>query len=207
MITLYGFDKVNTLKVLMLLEEAGAAFKFVPINIRAGEQRAAEFLAINPNGKVPVIVDEAGFQLSESGAILIHLAERFDCCLAPKGEARDRAIEWLTYQLSTQGPTFGQIEYWAHLANPKQPNILAHFQAIGQKVLRQMDARLGHAPYFAGDTYSIADIAHYAWMTRLAVLGLSLDEFPNIERWMQDLAQRPTVQRAVAFEKGIQKNR
>lgn len=204
MITLYGFDTVNTLKVLILLEEIGAAYKLEPINIRTGEQHSAAFRAVNPNGKVPVIVDQAGFQLTESGAILIHLADRFDCGLAPKGTARDRALEWLTYQLSTQGPMFGQIEYWAHLAEPKQPDILAHFQKIGQKVLGQMDTRLSQTRYFAGEDFTIADIAHYAWMTRLAVLGLSLSDAPHITRWMDDLSQRPAIQRAVAFEKAIQ---
>lgn len=204
MITLYGFDTVNTLKVLILLEEIGAAYKLEPINIRTGEQHSAAFRAINPNGKVPVIVDHAGFQLTESGAILIHLADRFDCGLASKGTARDRALEWLTYQLSTQGPMFGQIEYWAHLAEPKQPGILAHFQKIGQKVFGQMDTRLSQTRYFAGEDFTIADIAHYAWMTRLGVLGLSLNDAPHITRWMDDLSQRPAIQRAVAFEKAIQ---
>lgn len=192
---LYGFDTVNTFKVLIMLEEIGRPYAFDPINIRAGEQHSPGFRALNPNGKVPVLVVEEEV-LVESAAILMFLADRSGFGLAKTGRQRQKGLEWLMFQASTQGPLFGQLEYWVELAGDPNPEMQRHYRAICQKILVQMESRLTQTAWFDGGDYSIADIAHYAWMMRASRLGLDLSDCPHVRAWMARIDKRPAVMRA-----------
>ena len=197
MITLYGYDTVNTLKVLIMLEEIGAPYKVAEVNIHRGAQRLPRFLQLNPNGRVPVVGDDAtGERITESGAILMALAERSGFGV-PSGE-QTKTLEWLAYQLSTQGPAFGQAEYWHRIAPNPPAAIARHYKLAAGRVLQQMENRLAATRYFAGQAYSIADIAFFGWTARAHRAGLSLAGLPHALRWHQTVACRPAVRRALA---------
>lgn len=196
MITYYGHDTINSLKVLMLLMEAELPFDFKPINIRKGEQKSQDFLSINPAGKVPVIVD-GDEVISESNAILMHLAEKTGW--GNIAENRDQMLQWLFYQASTQGPFFGQLEYWSFLAPDPNPDTLAHYKSIVQRVLSYLDSALADHRYISGDAYSIADIALFPWINKHEHLGLPLDDAEHVQRWLLDVHQRDGTQRAREF--------
>ncbi|MFY0594998.1 MAG: glutathione S-transferase family protein [Cognatishimia sp.] len=198
MITFYGHDTINSLKVLMLLMEADLPFKFNPINIRKGDQKTADFLAINPAGKVPVIAD-CGVVISESNAILLQLANKTGW--GHYAENHDQILPWLFYQASTQGPFFGQVEYWSFLSPNPNPDTLAHCKSIAQRVISHLDDTLTNHPYCTGETYSIADIALFPWINKHTHLGLSLDTAEHVQRWLGEIHARPGTQKTFEFLK------
>ena len=197
MIRLYGYDTVNSIKVLMMLEEMSAGYELIPINIRKGDQNSSSFLSLNPRGKVPVIVDEtapgAPLTLTESGAILIHLAESSGFGLPVEPRERARCLEWLAFQLSTQGPTFGQCEFWTRLAPNPIPAAEQHYLKLGQKVFDQIERHLESTRYFSGNGYGIADIAHFAWILRASHAGLTFEKHRAIKRWFGEVSDRPAT--------------
>ncbi len=197
MIRLYGYDTVNTIKVLIMLEEVGVAYEIVPVNIRKGDQRSSSFLSLNPRGKVPVIVDETApggpLTLTESGAILIYLAEAHGFGLPAEPRERVRSLEWLAFQLSTQGPTFGQCEFWTRLAPNPIPAVEQHYLKLGQKVFDQIEQHLDSTRYFSGKEYGITDIAHFAWILRAGHAGLSFEKHRAIQRWFAEVSDRPAT--------------
>lgn len=198
MIKLYGFDTINTLKVLMILMETDLAYEFVPVNIRTGEQHKPEFRAINPAGKVPVIVDGTTTQ-TESNSILLSLARQTGWGLPHDPALHDALVAWLFYQSSTQGPYFGQIEYWSKLAQTPNPDALSHYRAIANRTLEHLDTQLNGQHYFCGDTYTIADIALFPWLHIHDHLGLSLAHSNHLAQWLDRIRTRPATQNAIAF--------
>lgn len=197
MIRLYGYDTVNTIKVLMMLEEVGAGYEIVPINIRKGDQRSSSFLSLNPRGKVPVIVDESApgepLILTESGAILIYLAESSGFGLPVEPRERARSLEWLAFQLSTQGPTFGQCEFWTRIAPNPIPAVEQHYLKLGKKIFDQIERHLESTRYFSGNQYGIADIAHFAWILRAGHAGLTFEKHRAVQRWFAEVSDRPAT--------------
>ncbi len=208
MIRLYGYDTVNTIKVLMMLEEIGADYEVVPVNIRKGDQQSPSFLSMNPRGKVPVIVDETApgepLTITESGAILMYLAESSGFGLPVEPRERARSLEWLAFQLSTQGPTFGQCEFWTRLAPNPVPAVEQHYLKLGRKVFGLIEQHLESTRYFSGNEYGIADIAHFAWILRAGHAGLTFDKHRAIKRWFAEVSDRPAtiaaLEAAEAFE-------
>lgn len=198
MITLYGFDTINTLKVLMLLLETNQEFEFVPINIRTGEQHTPEFLAINPAGKVPVLSDGDRHQ-TESNAILLSLAEKTGWGLAKGPNARDDLIVWLFYQASTQGPHFGQLEHWTRFSKTPNPKALAQHRAIAVRTIGYLNAQLNGKQYLCGETYSIADIALFPWLHIHDHLGLSLEKAEHLAGWLARIRNRQSTRAACTF--------
>lgn len=198
MITLYGYDTINTLKVLMFLCEAGLNYEFKPINIRAGEQHSAEFRAINPAGKVPVIWDGDMHQ-TESNSILLNLAQKTGWGLMDGSSLNSKLIAWLFYQASTQGPYFGQIEYWSRLAKSPNSDALAQYSAIANRSIEYLNEQLNSQKYICGDTYSIADIALYPWLRIHKHLGLSTEHAENLSRWCDCILARAATQKALTF--------
>mgnify|MGYP005992234887 CR=1 FL=1 len=162
MITLYGYDTINTLKVLMFLCEAGLIYEFKPINIRAGEQHSAEFRAINPAGKVPVIWDGDMHQ-TESNSILLSLAQKTGWGLMEGSSLNAKLIAWLFYQASTQGPYFGQIEYWSRLAKSPNSDALAQYSAIANRSIEYLNEQL--------NSQNISVGIHIASLTSRCTLG------------------------------------
>lgn len=203
MIDLFAFATPNSIKVAILLEELGVDYAYHPINIRAGEQKTPGYLALNPNAKVPVIIDHQGpgdtpITVTESGAILLYLAERFGRFLPIDPIARVRCLEWLMFQAAGLGPMFGQSGYFLKLAPEPVPAAIDRFHAEAKRHLRVLDGRLAESEWLAGDTYSVADIATFGWIWRRAFAGVDFTDTPNVERWFVAIEQRPAVGRAIA---------
>lgn len=202
MIQLYGYDTINTLKILMFLFETETDFEFQPINIRVGDQHSPEFRAINPAGKVPAIWDGAKIQ-TESNSILLSLARKTGWGLADDPDLYEQLVAWLFYQASTQGPYFGQIEYWSQLAQTPNPDALAQYCQIANRTIEHLEDQLGDTPYFCGGAYSIADIALYPWLRVHKKLGLALDNADNLRGWMDRIYTRSATQNALAYYESI----
>ncbi len=203
MIDLYAFPTPNSIKVPILLEELGAAYTYHQVKIRAGEQKSAEYLARNPNGKVPVIVDHDGpggapVTIAESGAILLYLAEKHGRFVPTDPLSRVRCHEWLMFQASGLGPMFGQSGYFLKLAPEPVPAAIERFHAEARRNMRVLDGRLAQAEWLAGGEYSIADMATFGWIWRRAFAGIAFAEAPNVERWFAQISTRPAIGRALA---------
>jgi GST-like protein len=200
-IDLYYYTSPNVRKVLIALEELGLPYEVRWTDITAGEQFSDEYLRINPNGKVPAIVDHDGpggapLPLFESGAILLYLAEKTGRLLPADPARRWEAICWTTWQVANHGPLAGQAAHFVSHA-PKQgiKDEYATGRYVGEakRLYGVMNRRLGHAEYLAGE-FSIADIACFPW-TRVAT-GHGVDikaDFPHIARWMSAISQRPSA--------------
>jgi GST-like protein len=209
MITLYTWTTPNGRKASIALEEMGLPYEVRPVNIGANEQFDPAFLAIAPNNKIPALVDPEApggpVSLFESGAILIHLAERTGQFLPTGGAARARTLEWLFWQVGGVGPMFGQLGYFAVRAPDKVPAAIDRFREESVRLLGVLEKRLADAPYLAGE-YSIADMATYPWIAAAMnlmrpVLGEAAGHLPAIDRWMGDIGARPGVKRGMAVPK------
>ena len=202
MLTVYAFATPNSIKVPIALEELELPYTLHGINVRKGEQKASDFLALNPNGKVPVLVDDAAANgrlvLTESAAILIHLAETTGRLLPATGESRARVFEQLFFHASGLGPAFGQAGFFQRQAAEPQPLAIARFKAEAERTLGVLDGILARHPFVAGDELTIADIAHFGWLWRREFAGVGLDAAPHVARWFETLSARPAFQRAIA---------
>ena len=197
MLTVHAFSTPNSVKIPIALEELGLPYALRPVNIRKGEQRAPDYLALNPNGKVPLLVD-GDLVLPESGAILVHLAEKSGRLLPTDPVARARAFEWLFVQLSGTGPAFGQSGYWQKLAAERNDAAIARYAGEAERLADLIDAHLARNEWFAGQEYSIADIAHFGWFWRRDFAGIGFDGRPHLARWYAAMEARPAVQRGIA---------
>ncbi|OYY78307.1 MAG: glutathione S-transferase [Sphingomonas sp. 28-62-20] len=203
MIDLYAFATPNSIKVPILLEELGADYTYHAVNIRAGEQKTPEFLARNPNAKVPLIVDQDGpggvaITVVESAAILLYLAEKFGRFIPTDPIARIRCYEWLMFQAAGLGPMFGQSGYFLKLAPEPVPAAIDRFHTEAKRNMRVLDGRLAEAKWLAGNDYSIADVATFGWIWRRAFAAVDFSEAPNVERWFAAMEARPAIGRAIA---------
>ena len=204
MIDLYTWTAPNAQKISIMLEEIGLPYTVHPIDIEKGEQHAAKFLAVNPNRKVPAIVDHDGphgapITLFESGAILIYLAEKSGQLLAREGAKRAITLQWLMFQMGNIGPTFHEAYYFLAQAPERLPHAMEYFLTECARVLGVLDAHLGSHEFLA-PTYSIADIAAYPWVA--AAIGAHLpgiDAFVSLLRWYAALTARPAVGRGMAI--------
>ena len=172
------------------------------MNIRQGEQKSPEFLALNANGKVPPLIDEdaAGtpFVLSESAAILIYLAEKTGKLLPAAGPERARVFEQLFVHASGLGPAFGNAGFFARFAPEPIPLAIERFRTEGNRILGLLDNQLSRTEFVAGDSLSIADIAHFGWLWRRDFAGFDFAATPQLARWYGMLEARPAFQRAIA---------
>lgn len=197
MIEVHAFATPNSVKVPIALEEMGLAYALKPVNVRKGEQKSGVFLGLNPNGKVPVLVDD-GFVLTESAAILVYLAEKTGKLLPAEGSARARVFEQLFFHASGLSPAFGNTGFFKRSSPEPQPVAESRFANEAERILGLLDAMLGKQPFVAGDAFTIADIVHFGWLWRRQFPGLSLDDRPNLSRWYDAVTARPAVQRAIA---------
>lgn len=201
MIDLYTWGTPNGQKASIMLEETGLEYSVHPVDIGEGEQFEAEFVAVSPNSKIPAIVDD-GVAIFESGAILIHLAEKTGQFLAAEGLARAKALEWLMFQVAGLGPMLGQTNHFLNTAPEKIPYAIERFLAESARLLRVLDDRLAEVAYLAGD-YSIADIACYPWVAvGLPPLKVAkpdvLGEAEHVTRWVAEVASREAVIKGMA---------
>ncbi len=204
MIQLYTWDTPNGKKVSIMLEEVGLPYEVHPVNLRQGEQMKPEYLAINPNNKIPAIIDTDGpggkpFTLFESGAILMYLAEKTGKLWPQDMRKRYEVIQWLMFQMGGVGPMFGQANFFFRLQE-KVPYAIERFRKEALRLYGVMDKELGQREYLAGE-YSIADIATYPWVWRHEVHQVKLEEFPNVKRWFDALSARPAVKRGMEVPK------
>lgn len=197
MIDLYAFATPNSIKPVIALEELGLDYTLHGVNVRKGEQQAADFRALNPNGKVPVLVD-GDLVLSESAAILVHLAEANGRLLPAVGEGRARVFEQLFFHASALSPALGNAGFFLRSAAEPQPIAQQRFSTEVNRLLGLLDTRLASAPYVAGEALTIADIAHWGWLWRAEFAGVDMAATPHLARWFDTIAARPAVQRAVA---------
>lgn len=201
MFEVYAFATPNSIKVLIALEELGLPYRLHGVNVRQGEQKAPEFLALNANAKVPVLIDPAvadgRLVLTESAAILVYLAETSGRLMPPDGEGRARVFEQLFFHASGLGPAFGQAGFFQRQAAEPQPLAIARFSAEANRTLGVLDGVLAERGYVAGDAFTVADIAHFGWLWRREFAGVSVENTPHVARWYDAMAARPAVQRAI----------
>ena len=201
MLDVYAFATPNSVKVPIALEELGLPYTLHGINVRKGEQKVPEFVSLNPNGKVPVLVDPdaAGRRLvlTESAAILIYLAEKTGKLLPASGEGRARVFEQLFFHASGLGPAFGQAGFFQRQAAEPQPLAIQRFSAEANRTLGVLDGVLAGGSFVAGDAFTIADIAHFGWLWRREFAGVRLDERSHVARWYEAMEARPAVRRAI----------
>ena len=210
MIELYTHATPNGHKVSILLEELGLPYRLHLVDLVKGEQMSPAFLAINPNNKIPAIVDPEGpegqpITVWESGAILIYLAEKTGSPLLPAAStARYATLQWLMFQMAGVGPMLGQAGHFTIYATEKIPYGIERYVGESRRLLGVMDRQLGAHAHLAGDDYSIADIATFPWtQSALRIEGLAsasgeLDAWPNVVRWRRQMLARPAVQRGLA---------
>lgn len=197
MIEVYAFATPNSVKVPIALEELGLDYALNGVNVRKGEQKAADFVALNPNAKVPVLVD-GPLVLTESAAILVYLAEKTGRLLPASGERRARVFEQLFFHASGLGPAFGQAGFFKKQAAEPQPLAIARFEAEAARTAGMLDLALATREFVAGDEFTIADIAHFGWLWRRAFAEVDIAALPNLSRWVAATEARPAVQRAIA---------
>ncbi|MEH3144310.1 MAG: glutathione S-transferase N-terminal domain-containing protein [Methylobacterium frigidaeris] len=199
-IDLYYWTTPNGWKASIMLEECGLPYRMIPINIGKGAQRAPEFLAVSPNGKIPVIVDPDGpggqpITVFESNAILQYLGRKSGC-LYPRDERARIAVDiWLFWQAANFGPTLGQTHHFRIYASDKIPYAIERFTAETARLYAVLDAQLARHAHVAGDACSIADIAILTWAKMWERQGQDIAGFPHVARWIDTMKARPGVQR------------
>ncbi len=198
MIELYTFSTPNGRKPAIMLEEVGLPYTIHTINIAKGEQFTPEYVAINPNSKIPAILDQdTGIKVFESGAILIYLAEKTGKLLPTDTAARIEVIEWLMFQMASVGPMFGQLSHFRRFATEQIPYAIDRYEKETLRLFGVLDQQLAKQEFIVGD-YSIADIATYPWVAAYDYLGVTLDNHPHLKRWVETMQQRPAVERGMA---------
>ena len=204
-IELYYWPTPNGQKASIMLEEVGLPYVVRPVNILKGEQFDPAFLAVNPNNKVPAIVDPEGpegepIAVFESGAVLLYLAEKTGKLLPRAGAARYRALQWLFFQVGGVGPMFGQLGHFKGYAPEPIPYAIDRYRNETLRLYRVMDEQLGKSEYLAGE-YSVADVAVYPWVDVRWFHEIDLSAFRNVERWFEALSRREAVRRGARLMK------
>ena len=198
MIDLYTFTTPNGRKASIMLEEVGLPYNVHKIDITKGDQFTPEFVAINPNSKIPAIIDsETGITVFESGAILIYLAKKTGKLLPTNDKEQFQVLSWLMLQMGSVGPMLGQLNHFKKFAPEKIPYAIERYEKETLRLYGVLDGQLQEREFLCGD-YSIADIATYPWIAIYEMQGLTLDSHPNLKRWVETMQQRPAVERGMA---------
>lgn len=198
MIDLYTAATPNGFKASVMLEEVGLPYEVRRLDLAAKEQKEDWFLAINPNGRIPAIVDRDNdnFAVFESGAILMYLAEKTGKLMPTDAKTRSQVVQWLMFQMGGLGPMMGQanafFRYWHEVYQPA----IDRYQNESRRLLKVLDTRLKDHEYLVGD-YSIADIANWCWARSYAWGGINADGLDNLKRWIDQIAARPAAQRGI----------
>ncbi len=203
MITLHTWSTPNGYKISIALEELGLAYSVNAIDITRGEQFAPEFLALNPNNKIPAIVDEDGpdgepVTVFESGAILLYLADKTGSLMPTKARERLEAMQWLMLQMGSVGPMLGQAHHFLRFAPDIIPYAIERYSREAARLYGVLNTRLSGREWLVGSAYSVADIATFPWIARHEWQGIDLARYPEVKRWFDAIAARPAVQRGLA---------
>lgn len=198
MIDLYTAATPNGYKVSIALEELGLPYQLHELSFDLQQQKAPEFLKINPNGRIPAIVDRDNdnFAVFESGAILYYLAEKTGKLLPSDAKGRSVALQWLMFQMGGVGPMQGQANVFYRYFPEKIPAAITRYQNETRRLYEVLNSRLEEVEYLAGE-YSIADIATYPWVAIHDWSGVSVDGLPALQRWLDAIAARPAVQKGL----------
>lgn len=200
MIDLYTAATPNGFKVSIALEELGLPYRVIPLDFSTMEQKKPEFLAINPNGRIPAIVDRdnGDFAVFESGAILLYLAEKTGKLLPQDPKRRSQAIQWLMFQMGGVGPMMGQANVFYRYFPEKIPAAIERYQKEGRRLFEVLDGHLAHHEYLA-DEYSIADIATWPWVRIHDWSGISIEGLPHLQAWMARMEAKPACQKGITI--------
>jgi len=203
MIDLYTAPTPNGYKISICLEELGLDYQAHPINLLEEQQKEDWFLAINPNGRIPAIIDhdQDDLKLFESGAILLYLAEKTGKLLPIEPKARAQCIQWLIFQVAGIGPMQGQAQIFKFAAPEKIPYAIKRYVQETMRLYRVLDQQLFNQEYICG-SYSIADIACWPWVRLHAKLGINLKDMPHLKAWIYRLNDRPALQRGILVPQG-----
>ena len=201
MIDLYTWTTPNGRKVSIMLEELALPYRVHPVNIGKGEQFAPEYVKINPNSKIPSIVDPQGpdgkpIAMMESGAILIYLARKTGKLFPQADRSQYEVLQWLMFQMGGVGPIFGQVHHFLRAAKEPVPYAIERYTKETRRLYGVLNDRLKDRAYLA-DGYSIADIATYPWVARYEWHKTDLNDFPHVKRWFDTISARPAVQRGM----------
>ncbi|SFL85129.1 glutathione S-transferase family protein [Marinobacter zhejiangensis] len=196
MIDLYTAPTPNGHKITVMLEELGVDYNLIPVNLSAAEQKTPEFLALNPNGRIPVIVDRDNddFVVFESGAIMIYLAEKYGRFLPEDPKGRSQALQWLMFQMGGIGPMMGQANVFYRYFPEKIQPAIDRYQHECRRLFEVLNLRLGESRYLAGDELTIADFANWCWVRTHTWSGVSVEGLEHLRRWLDELAERPGCQ-------------
>ena len=209
MIDFYFWPTPNGHKVTLMLEEAGIEYRFVPVDISAGEQFKPDFLAFSPNNRMPAIIDHApadggeAVPVFESGAILLYLAEKCGWFLPTDLRGRKTVLEWLFWQMGGLGPMAGQNQHFAVYAPERIPYATKRYVSETNRLYGVLERRLAGRPFIAGNEYTIADMASYPWVVPHEAQGQRLEDTPNLKRWFDAIHARPGTTRAYGKGKAI----
>lgn len=206
MIDFYTWTTPNGRKVSIMLEECGLPYRAHAINIGKNDQFTPEFIAINPNSKIPAIVDPDGpdgkpISIMESGAILIYLAGKTGKFLPQAVRGRYEALQWLMFQMGGVGPMFGQVHHFLRAAKEPVPYAIERYTTETRRLYGVLDAHLAKNEWLGGGEYTIAEMATYPWIARHEWHKTDLNDFPNVKRWYDTISARPAVQRGMAVPK------
>jgi glutathione S-transferase len=205
MIELLTAATPNGLKASIMLEEVELPYEVRRIDLGALEQKQDWFLKLNPNGRIPVIVDHDAddFVVFESGAILVYLAEKTGKLMPTDVKGRSVVMQWLMFQMGGIGPMMGQANVFNRYAPEKIPYAIDRYQRESRRLIEVLDRRLGEAEFLAGN-YSIADIANWTWVRTHEWSGVSIEGLDNVARWLDAIAARPAVQRGKDVPKRVE---
>lgn len=198
MIELYTHNTPNGHKISIALEELELSYTVKHINVYQGEQFKEEFVALNPNAKVPVIVDqETGQTVFESCAILLYLADKTGRLIPQSTQGRWEAIQWLFFQAASIGPMFGQRAHFALFAPEKIPYAIERYSKETERLYGVLDQRLKQQKYLCGNEYSVVDIAHFGWVYTAKRMGFDVEQFSSLTAWHDSILERPAVQKGI----------
>lgn len=204
MIDLYSTATPNGHKVHVMLEECGLAYRQHHIDISAGDQFKPDFLKISPNNKIPAIVDSDGpdgkpISLFESGAILIYLAGKVGKFLGTTDREKFETLQWVMFQMGGVGPMLGQAHHFRIYAPEKIEYAVNRYTNEAKRLYSVIDRRLAESQYLAGNSYTIADIATFPWLRSWEKQGITLSDYPHLQRWFEEIAERPAVKKGTTL--------
>jgi GST-like protein len=209
MIELYALTSPNVQKIFIALEELELPYNVNTVDVFKNDNFQPGFLTLNPNGKIPVIVDSDGpggesYTVFESGAILLYLADKTGRLMPRDKRAYFDVMQWLMVQLTGVGPMFGQYTHFKRFAGPGNDYALSRYQTEVKRLYDVLDRRLGENPYLGGQEYTVADIATFPWIRNHQFQNVRLEDVPNVKRWFEAVGARAAVHRALARVDAIQ---
>lgn len=201
MLELYTASTPNGWKASVTLEEMGLEYQVHPIRLAEAEQKKPEYLRLNPNGRIPTLVDD-GFAVFESGAIMIYLADKTGLQMPTDPQGRSRVIQWLMFQMGGVGPMMGQANVFYRSLEEKIPTAIDRYQNESRRLFEVLNTRLGESEWLA-DEFSIADIANWCWVRIYFWSGVSLEGLDHLQRWILAMEDRPACQKGIAVPEAL----